>query len=120
MRRRFRYDPDLETVVEIGGNYFEEAPQGPAVISDDLGHGVDGLKHLPSGRMIDSKSGHRAENRARGLVEVGNETDFADKRERPKGDYYVREVIDAKQQIEGNYNGTADRLAREREQSRRD
>ncbi len=119
MRRRFRYDKDYDEVVEIreDGNYFEEKGEAPAVISDDLGAGVNGLKHMPSGRMIDSKSGHRAENRARGLVEVGSQTDFAAKREPPKADY-GREVVDAKQQIAGNYNGTADRLAREREQRR--
>lgn len=115
MHRRFRYDTDLETVIEIGSNYFEEPPQGPAVISDDVGAGVNGLKHLPSGRMIDSKSGHRKENRARGLEEVGNETNFASKRERPRIDYYERQVIDAQQQIAGNWNGTADRLRREKE-----
>lgn len=115
MRRRFRYDPDLECVVEIGSNYFEETPQGPSVISDDVGAGVNGLRHMPSGRMIDCKSGHRKENKARGLEEVGNQTDFASKRERVGIDLYERAVVDAQQQIAGNYNGTADRLRRENE-----
>lgn len=115
MRRRFRYDPDLDAVVEIGSNYFEERPQGPNVISDDLGAGVNGLKHLPSGKMIDSKSGHYRENKARGLEHVGNETNFAVKREKPAADSYVREVLDARDQLAGNWNGAADRLARENE-----
>lgn len=115
MRKRFRYDPDLECVVEIGSNYFEETPRGPNVISDDLGMGVNGLKHLPSGRMLDSKSAHYRENRARGLEHVGNETNFAVKREAPRPDTYVREVLDAKAQLASNWNGAADRLAREKE-----
>ncbi len=115
MRRRFRYDADLDAVVEIRDNYFEPAPEGPAVISDDLGAGVNGLRHMPSGKNIDSKSGHRAENRARGLVEVGGETNFADKREKPRADDYVRQVLDARDQLAGNYNGTADLRRAERE-----
>ena len=37
---RYRYDKDLDCVVPVGGNYFEEAPQGPSIISDDLKAGV--------------------------------------------------------------------------------
>src|SRR3954470_1593656 len=118
-RRTFRYDAEAEMVYEVGSNYFEERPQGPAVISDDLGAGVNGLKHLPSGKMLDSKSAHYRENRARGLEHVGNETNFAVKQEKPGADYYTREVIDAQQQIAGNYNGTADWLRRQNE-SRKD
>lgn len=114
MRRRFRYDPDLDAVVEIGGNYFEEAAQGPNVISDDVGAGVNGLKHMPSGKMLDSKSAHRAENRARGLEEVGNETNFASRRPKAHPDDYMRMVIDADAQIKGNWNGTADWLNSQR------
>lgn len=120
MRRRFRYDHDLECVVEIRDNYFEETSQAPGVISDDLKAGVNGLKHMPSGQMLDSKSAHYRENRARGLEQVGNETNYAVKRERPTADDYGREVLKARDQIAGNYNGTADQLARQREQSRRD
>lgn len=116
MRKRFRYDPDLEAVVEIGQNYFEEAPRGPNVITDDLGAGVNGLKHLPSGRMLDSKSAHYRENRARGLEHVGNETGFAVEAKRPGLNGYVREVLDAKAQLASNWNGTADLRRREREQ----
>jgi len=118
MRRRFRYDADLEAVVEIRDNYFEERPEGPAVISDDVGAGVNGLKHMPSGMMLDSKSRHRAENRARGLVEVGSETNFASKKPQHTGAEYGQMVKDASDQIAGNHNGTADWLARQREQRR--
>jgi hypothetical protein len=117
MRRRFRYDPDLDAVVEIGSNYFEEKPRGPNVISDDLGAGVNGLQHLPSGKMIDSKSGHYAENKARGLEHVGNETNFAVKRDRPRPEAYGQRVKDAQDQIAGNYNGTADWLTHQRRTS---
>ncbi len=68
--------------------------------------------------MLDSKSAHYAENRARGLEHVGNQTDFAVKREVPKADAYVREVLDASAQIAGNYQGVADRLQRDKEQRR--
>jgi hypothetical protein len=108
MRRRFRYDPDLDAVVEIGSNYFEERPEGPSVIRDDLGAGVNGLRYPPSGKQMDSKSAFRRENRARGLEEVGSETNFASK-SRPREDY-GQMVKDAHDQIQGNWNGTADWL----------
>lgn len=114
MRRRFRYDADLDAVVEIG-NYFEEKPQsGPNVIGDDVGAGVNGLMNFPSGKMLDSKSQHRAENRARGAEEVGNETNFASPKPKAHPDDYMRMVIDSKQQIAGNWNGTADWLKSQR------
>jgi hypothetical protein len=114
MRKRYRYDHDLDCLVAI-----EERPQGPNVISDDVGAGVNGLRHMPSGKMLDSKSAHYRENRARGLEHVGSETNFAVKREAPKAEAYVREVLDAKAQLASNWNGTADRLRRENE-SRKD
>ena len=108
MRTRFRWDRDLECLVEVGrSNYFEECGTAPAVISDDVGAGVNGLRHMPSGKMIDSKSGHRRETKARGLVEVGNDR-MASQKPRPHPDDYMREVIDARQQLESNWNGTAD------------
>ncbi|CAB4218293.1 hypothetical protein UFOVP1603_24 [uncultured Caudovirales phage] len=119
MRRRFYYDRDLDAVLEYGGNYFEEKPRGPAVISDDVGAGVNGLRHMPSGRYLDSKSAHRKENKRRGLEEVGNQTDFASKREKPRADFYGSRAKDAIEQIEGNYNGTAERLMRDRERAER-
>lgn len=111
MRTRYRYDADLDAVVEIRNNYFEPTPEGPSVISDDVGAGVNGLRHMPSGLMLDSKSRHRAETRARGLVELGS--DRIDPQPGPRTDY-GREVKDAIEQIQGNYNGTADRLRYEK------
>ncbi len=109
MRRRFYYDADMDAVIERGSNYFEERPQGPNVISDDLGAGVNGLRHMPSGRMLDSKSAHRKENRARGLYELGN--DRIDRQPKPTTDY-GRETRDAVEQINSNWNGTRDWLRR--------
>lgn len=43
----------------------------PYVIGDDLPGG--GCVHPSTGKMMDSKSKFRAETRARGLVEVGND-----------------------------------------------
>lgn len=119
MRTRYRYDTDLDCLVEIGGNanYFEERGTAPAVISDDVGAGVAGLRHMPSGKMLDSKSEHRRETKARGLEEVGTETNFASKRDRPSEEYYRLKVRDAQGQIEGNWNGTGDWLQRQRERS---
>lgn len=120
MRTRYRYDAELDCLVPIGGNsnYFEEKPQTAAVISDDVGAGVNGLRHLPSGKMLDSKSRHRAETKARGLEEVGNDRMASD---RPKAhpDDYMRQVLNADAQIKGNWNGTADWLRRQNEQKPR-
>lgn len=123
MRTRYRYDADLDCLVEVGGNanFFEEKGQAPNVISDDLGAGVDGLRimHRLDKARTDSKSVMRRDAKAHGLEEVGTETNFASKRERPNAGYYVQQVKDAADQIRGNYQGTADRLARENEQRRR-
>lgn len=121
MRRRYHYDPDLDAVVEIGGNYFKEAPRGPNVISDDIGAGVNGLRamHRMDKRRFDSKSGMRKDAAEMGLKPVGDQIDFASTRDRPPRDYYGHQVNDAYQQIQGNWNGTADRLRRENEQRRK-
>ncbi len=111
MRTRYRYDAELDAVVEIRpqSNYFEEKTESAAVISDDVGAGVNGLRHMPSGRMLDSKSAHRKETKVRGLAEVGNDRMAA---QRPKAhpDDYMRQVIKAEEQIRSNWNGTADWL----------
>lgn len=44
----------------------------PMVIRDGIG-GIQGLRHPSTGEFIDSKSQFRAETRARGLTEVGEE-----------------------------------------------
>lgn len=68
MRTRYRYDPATDKVVEA-----HLAPRKATVhyvISDVM----DGMVHPSNGQMYDSKSKFRAETRARGLTEVGNET----------------------------------------------
>ncbi len=118
MRKRYRYDPDLEEMVEIRNNYFEERGQAPSVISDDLKAGVNGLMHFPSKQMLDSKSAHYRETKARGLEHVGNEQNF----ETPQkpGDYasYIEATKTAAEQIAGDYQGTRGWLERQREQGR--
>ncbi len=114
MRTRYRYDAEMDCLVEIGGNsnYFEEPkPGSAAVISDDVGAGVNGLMNFPSGKMLDSKSRHRAENRARGAAEVGNDLNFASSKQRlPDQGAYGQMVKDAQEQIQSNWNGTSDWL----------
>ncbi len=120
MRRRYRYDNDLDCLVEIGSNsnYFEEKTESAAVIGDDVAAGVNGLRHLPSGKMLDSKSAHRKETKARGLEEVGNDRMASQRPIVPK-DYYDAEVKAAQEQIQHNWNGTADWLRRQNEQKPR-
>ncbi len=118
MRTRYRYDADLDCLVEIGGNsnfFEEEKPRGPNVIGDDVGAGVKGLRHMASGKMLDSKSAHRKENRARGLYEVGNEANFENKQPEPPKDYYGNEVKAAAEQLAGDWNGTASWARQDRE-----
>jgi hypothetical protein len=119
MRTTFRWDRDLECLLEVGGNanFFEEKGTAPAVISDDVGAGVNGLRHLPSGKMLDSKSGHRKETKARGLEEVGNDQ-MASKRDPMKADAYTEMVMQARDQIAGDWNGTRGWLEQERRKSR--
>jgi hypothetical protein len=75
---RFRYDKELDCLVEIrdGANFFDETKgrKGPAIITDDLGAGVNGLRHMATGKYLDSKSAFRAATKAAGCVETGNET----------------------------------------------
>lgn len=118
MRRRFRYDADLDAVVEIRNNYFEERAEGPSVISDDLKAGVNGLMHFPSKQMLDSKSAHYRETRARGLEHVGNEQNFESKQKAPSQDSYVRATKEAAEQIAGDYQGTRGWLERQRQEGR--
>lgn len=118
MRTRYRYDADLDCLVPIGGNFFEEAPQGPSVISDDVGFGVNGLKHMPTSKMLDSKSAFREADRRSGVECVGNEQNFESKPDAtPKG-YYEREAQVAREMLSSNHNGMADRVRRENEITR--
>lgn len=73
-RRTFRYDAAVEMVYEVGANYFEERPEsGPAIITDDLKAGINGLRNHADGRMYDSKSGFTKAVRRAGCEIVGNE-----------------------------------------------
>lgn len=112
MRTRYRYDADLDAVVEIRNNYFEERPAGPSIISDDVGAGVNGLRHMPSGKSLDGKAAFREADRRAGVECVGTESDFASK-SAPKQDY-GRAVKDAFEQFQGNHNGIADRVRNEK------
>lgn len=51
-----------------------EQTKGPAVISDRMPGGVNGLVHPCNNRRYDSKSRFRDETRARGCTEVGNDS----------------------------------------------
>ena len=115
MRTRLKYDPDLECMVEIGGNYFEETPLGPSVIGDGMGGSIEGLRAMyrKDKKHFDSKSRYRADVRAHGLAEVGNEANFQSKETPKPKDYYGERVRDAYEQFAGNHNGMADRVRRE-------
>ncbi len=116
---RFRYDKDLDEVVEIRpqSNYFEpETPRGPNVISDDIGAGVKGLRamHRADKRRFDSKSAFRRDVKEAGLAEVGN--DDMRGSAPPKPDY-GQVVKNAHDMFTGNYNGIADRVKAEEQQT---
>lgn len=75
---RFVYDEDLEVLVPINRNYFEQHDKradfpAPGVISDGLGGDVNGLRHMCNGRMYDSKSNFRRVTKDHGCIEIGNE-----------------------------------------------
>lgn len=118
MRKRYRYEADLDCLVEIGGNYFEEAPKGPSVISDDVGFGVNGLQHMPTSKMLDSKSAFREADKRSGRECVGNETNFASKPEQMARGYYEAQAKQADQMLTSNHNGMRDRVNRENEITR--
>ena len=114
MRTTYRWDKDMECLVEVRGNanYFEE-PKGPYTISDDVGAGVKGLRHMPTGKMLDSKSAFREADKRSGRECVGNETEFASKPPRPERGYYETEARIANEMLTSNFNGMRDRVNRE-------
>lgn len=84
MRRTFRYDEVNDLFYEVGGNanYFEERKEtGPAVISDTLPGGINGIRNHADKRIYDSKSAYYAGVRRAGCEIVGNETPSATKQE---------------------------------------
>ncbi len=117
MRTTFRWDADMECLVEVrsNSNYFEEAPKGPNVISDTMGDNINGLRAMyrKDKKHFDSKSRYRADVKAHGLAEVGNEQNFESKAAMLPKDHYGNRVKDAWDQFAGNHNGMADRVKRE-------
>jgi hypothetical protein len=73
---RYRYDKDLECLVEVRdqSNYFEES-KGPTIIKDIEGYRAMGSDVACSGKRpyITSRSQHRAYLRRNNYVETGNE-----------------------------------------------
>lgn len=111
---RFRYDKDLDEVVEIRpqSNYFEEETKGPNVISDTMEGGVNGTRAMyrEDKKHFDSKSTYRADVKAHGLAEVGNDLNMASFRPVVPKDYYGKRVKQAYEQFSSNHNGTADQV----------
>ena len=46
---------------------------GPQIISDYAGSGINGFKSMADGKYYDSKSAYRKDLKSRGLVELGND-----------------------------------------------
>lgn len=71
---RFIYRPkhpeaDEFGMIEASLDYGFERGSAPSVISDTMAP----IKHMGTGRMIDSKSAFRADTKASGCIEIGNE-----------------------------------------------
>jgi hypothetical protein len=117
MRTTFRWDKDMECLVEVrsNSNYFEE-PKGPHLISDDMGAGVNGLRAMyrKDKKHFDSKSRYRADVKAHGLEISGN--DDMRGSAPPKPDY-GQAVKAAYEQFDHNWNGTADRVKAEEQRT---
>ena len=108
MRRRYRYDPDLDCLVEIGGNanYFEpEQPKGPTLIPDTLPGGVNGTQSPLDRKHYDSRSAYHEHVRVRGLAI--NEPGMVGKKAETSPREYERVAADA-------YYGRYDRAPHER------
>jgi hypothetical protein len=77
MMPRYRYDKDMECLVEIrdGANYVEEKPKGPTVISDMQPYRAAGSDIACGGKrpMISGRRQHREFLARNGYTEVGNE-----------------------------------------------
>lgn len=81
-QRVCRYCGDLHEVGRWPDNCKEPAAArsdhpAPAIISDTLPGGVNGLYHHAAERKIDSKSAYRAATKRWGCEELGNEYDAA-------------------------------------------
>ena len=118
MKTTYRWDRDMDCLVEVrsNSNYFEE-PKGPTLISDDMGACVRGLRAMyrKDKKHFDSKSRYRADVKAHGLEIVGNDD--------PRGSApppidYGRVVKDAHDQFSSNWNGTADAVRAQEQQTK--
>lgn len=120
MRTTYRYDRDLECLIEVGGNsnFFEEKPQGPAVRSDRLPGGVDGLHNPATAKSYDSKSRYYADTKAAGCEILGNEPARRN-RQRESSDKALagraRDIKESIEKIRGDHPETMMQLTRERE-----
>ncbi len=117
MRTTYRWDRDMECLVEVrsNSNYYDDTPKGPNVISDDMGAGVNGLRAMyrKDRKHFDSKSAYRIDVKAHGLAEVGNEQNFQSVPATSPKDFYGQKVKAAWDKFDGNHNGMADRVRRE-------
>lgn len=100
MRTRYRYDPACGAVVEIP---FREGPppprRAPMIISDTQAP----FRSMATGRIHDSKSAYRAELRAHGYREVGNNApSHRDARDYDPGDV-GRDIADSIGMIEADH-----------------
>ena len=121
MKTTFRWDKDMECLVEVrsNSNYYDDTPKGPNVIRDDMGAGVNGLRAMyrKDKKRFDSKSAYRRDVKAHGLAEVGNEQNFESKPAALPKDHYGELVRASYDQFQGNYNGMADRVRAEEQRT---
>lgn len=82
---------------------------GIATISDSLeGHGLIGIQNQADGRFYTSKAKLRADYRARGMIEVGNDAQRLKPFQRPKPDRkQIKEALHKAMHIVKNEGGTA-------------
>ena len=115
---RFRYDKDLEAVVEIrdSSNYFEEKADTPSVISDDLG--TKGVFNHADMKTYDSKSRYYGAVKAAGCEIMGNDTRLrggARKRSDDALSGLGRDIKDTLEKVRGEHPATMQGLMQDRE-----
>ena len=115
---RFRYDKDLEAVVEIrdSSNYFEEKADTPSVISDDLG--TKGVFNHADMKTYDSKSRYYGAVKAAGCEIMGNDTRIrggARKRSDDALSGLGQDIKDTLEKVRGEHPETMQGLMKDRE-----
>ena len=115
---RFRYDKDLEAVVEIrdSSNYFEEKADTPSVISDDLG--TKGVFNHADMKTYDSKSRYYGAVKAAGCEIMGNDTRIrggARKRSDDALSGLGQDIKDTLEKVRGEHPETMQGLMQDRE-----